>query len=68
MSAAAGIPVLRDERDLWAAEDMACAACGREWVAMRSLGTPDNTLECPSCGIRESMPLNEAPRRPERLH
>jgi len=68
MSAVAGIPILRDERDIWTVEDMACAACGREWVSMRSLGTPDNILECPSCGVRDSMPAEEAPRQFERLH
>lgn len=37
----------------WVSTEVECMNCGKQWVAVRPLGT---TLECPDCESREVDP------------
>jgi hypothetical protein len=68
VSAAARIPSLRDEREMWAYEIMACLECGIHFEDFRPFATPDDQRECPECNATNSTPARHVPSCRVKVH
>jgi hypothetical protein len=46
----------------WCQSWIRCLICTYEWVGVFEVGTPEECMECPSCGAQDSELLREEER------